>query len=161
MSWRMTGRFQKTMTISLSFKARTNCLKVGRWQLASSGDCEKRQTGQRQWRVCQPLGTEAMGRRNTRQVSMGKSRAGTLCMKHVFVFSCTIPFLSGILFHSSLMQKATQHGKLWADLQVHVSRALGVEVCIWNPRTWWWSQDDENFKAILSYRKKKKNWKPA
>lgn len=69
-------------------------------------------------KACRRVG-EAMGKRNSRQVSIQKPKVSTICLKHFLVFSCcTIHFSffvggGGLVFHSTLMQKII----LWLDLQ--------------------------------------------
>lgn len=84
---RMTGRFQKKMAIRLRFKVGMHYSEVrimnqlrGLWQGSEWTETAKNV------KACGRVG-EAMGKRNLRQVSTRKPKAGTICLKHFLVFS--------------------------------------------------------------------------
>lgn len=97
-SWRMAGRYQKKMAIRLCFEAGMHYSEVrvtnqlrGLWQGSEWTETVKGV------KACRRVG-EAMGKRNSRQVSIQKPKVSTICLKHFLVFSCcTIHFSFFIL----------------------------------------------------------------
>lgn len=124
--------FQKKVAIRLRFKAGMHYSEVrvtnqlrGLWQGSEWTETVKGV------KACGRVG-EAVGKRNSRQVSIRKPKAGTICLKHFLVFSsCMIHFsffffFFWLVFHSTLMQKNI----LWLDLQHRIHYLPGTEVCI-------------------------------
>lgn len=124
----MAGRFQKKMAIRLRFKAGMLYSEVrvmnqlrGLWQGSEWTETAKNvKACGRVW--------EAVGERNSRQVSTWKPKAGTICLKHFLVFSfCTIHF--SFLACFSLYLDAEKYTLAWSPAQhTLVTRHRGVNL---------------------------------